>query len=396
LVDVSLALLISALIIVIGFLGNYFFKRTGLPDMLFLIIMGVLVGPVLKLFEPSIVMGLAPYIAALALVFILFDGGMSLNIRQVLSHSPRAVLLAVLGFIFSMLGVALLMILLYRVPLHYGLLFGSIYGGSSSIVVVSLASKINVSEKCSTTLILESATTDILCIVISLAIIGIIITGQANYLAVATGITTKFVVGAVFGLIIGIIWLFLLKSVSPMPFSYMLTLAVALLTYTVCENFGGSGALSSLLFGLILGNEKEILKQLRRKETSIVAVDAGLKRFESEIAFLIRTFFFVFLGIIATISSISLLFLGMILTLLLLLVRLGTVWLTTIGSELKKERSIMSFVLTRGLAAAVLATLPIQYGLLYPEVFINLAVVIIMSTAIIATVGIVVSSRARH
>jgi cell volume regulation protein A len=396
LVDVTLALLISALIIVIGFLGNYFFKRTGLPDMLFLIIIGVLVGPVLKLFEPSIVMGLAPYIAALALVFILFDGGMSLNIRQVLSHSPRAVLLAVLGFIFSMIGVALLMILLYKVPLHYGLLFGSIYGGSSSIVVVSLASKINVSEKCSTTLILESATTDILCIVISLSIIGIIITGQANYLAVATGITTKFVVGAVFGLIIGIIWLFLLKSVSSMPFSYMLTLAVALLTYTVSENFGGSGALSSLLFGLILGNEKEILKQLRRRETSMVAVDAGLKRFESEIAFLIRTFFFVFLGIIATISSISLLFLGIILTLLLLLVRLGAVWLTTIGSELKKERSIMSFVLTRGLAAAVLATLPIQYGLLYPEVFINLAVVIIMSTAIIATVGIVFSSRARH
>ncbi len=388
--------MISALIIVIGFLGNYFFKRTGLPDMLFLIIVGVLVGPVLKLFEPSIVMNLAPYISALALVFILFDGGMSLNIRQVLSHSPRAVLLAVLGFIFSMLGVALVMILLYRVPLRYGLLFGSIYGGSSSIVVVSLAAKINVSEKCSTTLILESATTDILCIVISLAIIGIILTGQANYLAVATGITTKFVVGAVFGLVIGIIWLFLLKRVSPMPFSYMLTLAIALLTYTVSEHFGGSGALSSLLFGLMLGNEKEILKQLRRKETEAVAVDAGLKRFESEMAFLIRTFFFVFLGIIATISSISLLLLGIVLTLLLLLVRFGAVWLTTIGSELKKERSIMSFVLTRGLAAAVLATLPIQYGLLYPDVFINLAVVIIISTAIIATVGIVVISRTRN
>jgi len=396
LVAVSLALLISALIIVLGFLGNYFFKRTGLPDMLFLIIIGVLVGPVLKLFEPSIVMGLAPYIAALALVFILFDGGMSLNIRQVLSHSPRAVLLAVLGFAFSMLGVALLMILLYKVPLYYGLLFGSIYGGSSSIVVVSLASKINVSEKCSTTLILESATTDILCIVISLVIIGIIITDQANYLAVASGITTKFAVGAAFGLIIGTIWLFLLKSVSSMPFSYMLTLAIALLTYTLSENFGGSGALSSLLFGLILGNEKEILKLLKRKETDVVAVDAGLKRFGSEIAFLIRTFFFVFLGVIVTISSISLLFLGIILALLLLLVRFGAVWLTTIGSELKKERSIMSFVLTRGLAAAVLATLPIQYSLLYPEVFINLAVVIIISTAIIATVGIVVSSRVRH
>ena len=106
--------------------------------------------------------------------------------------------------------------------------------------------------------------------------------------------------------------------------------------------------------------------------------------------------FFVFLGIIATISSISLLLLGIVLTLLLLLVRFGAVWLTTIGSELKKERSIMSFVLTRGLAAAVLATLPIRYGLLYPDVFINLAVVIIMSTAIIATVGIVIISRTPH
>jgi cell volume regulation protein A len=364
--------------------------------MMFLIIIGILFGPVLRLFEPSIVMGLAPYISALALVFILFDGGMSLNIRQVLSRSPRAILLAVLGFLFSTLVVALLMIILYKVPIYYGLLFGSIYGGSSSIVVISLAQKINVSEKCSTTLVLESATTDILCIVISLALIGIIMKGQANYLGVATGVATKFVVGAVFGLIIGVAWLFLLKIVSPMPFSYMLTLAVALLAYTLSEHFGGSGALSSLLFGLMLGNETEIMKQLTRRETSSVAVDAGLKRFESEIAFLIRTFFFVFLGIIATISNISLLFLGIILTLMLLLVRFGAVWLTTIGSDLKKERSIMTFVLTRGLAAAVLATLPIQYGLLYPDTFINLAVVIIISTAIIATVGVVVTSRVRH
>ena len=43
--------------------------------MLFLIIIGVIFGPVLKVFEPSVVVGLAPYITALALVFFLFDGG---------------------------------------------------------------------------------------------------------------------------------------------------------------------------------------------------------------------------------------------------------------------------------------------------------------------------------
>jgi NhaP-type Na+/H+ and K+/H+ antiporter len=81
------------------------------------------------------------------------------------------------------------------------------------------------------------------------------------------------------------------------------------------------------------------------------------------------------------------------LSLLLLLVRFGAVGLTTIRSELKSERPIMAVVLTRGLAAAVLATLPIQYGLLYSDVFVNLAVVIIVSTAIIATAGVVIISR---
>lgn len=391
---VSIALIISALIIVIGFLGNYLFEQTGLPDMLLLIILGIVFGPILGFFDPSVVGNLAPYIAALALSFILFDGGMRMDIYQVFSHSPRAVLLAVLAFLFSFFVVALFMFYLSPgVPLPYAFLFGSINGGSSSIVVVSLASRIKVSEKCSTTLVIESAVTDILCIVISLTIIGIILTGQAEYVVIGIEIAQKFAVGIVIGLVFGLFWLILLKRVVTLPFSYMLTLAVVLLAYAVSENLGGSGALSALLFGLTMGNEREILGALKRERTKGLAVDKGLKRFESEVAFLIRTFFFVFLGIIATISESSFIFLGVILSLLLLFVRFGAVRLATIRSELKNECPIMTAVCTRGLAAAVLATLPTQYGLLYPELFINLAVVIVISTAIIATVGAVVLSR---
>jgi len=384
--SVSLALVVSALIIVIGFLSNYLFERTGLPDMLFLIILGYVVGPLLRLLDSS-VSTLAPYLAALALVFILFDGGMKMNIRQVLSQSPRAILLAVLGFLFSLLVIALFMRYLVGVPLRYGILFGSIFGGSSSIVVVSLAQKIDVSEKCSTILTLESAITDILCIVVSLAVIGVILTGQVNYIVVTADIVTKFLIGAFVGVVLGFAWLILLRGVVKLPFSYMLTLAVVLFGYTAAEYLGGSGALSSLLFGLILGNESEILRAFKRERQSEVAVDAGLRRFESEIAFLIRTFFFVFLGLIVMISNVWVLFLGAILSLLLLLVRFGAVTLATLHSELREERPIMGVVLTRGLAAAVLATLPLQYGLLYSDVYINLAVIVIISTAVIATVG---------
>jgi len=393
---VSQALLVSAVIIVIGFLGNALFERTGLPDMLLLIVLGYVVGPWLGLFDPLSVAALAPYLAALALVFILFDGGMHMNIHQVISESPRAILLAVLGFMSSLSIIAAFMTYLVGVPLLHGILFGSIFGGSSSIVVVSLARKINVSEKCSTILTLESAVTDILCIVVSLVIIGVILTGQVDFSLVARDIGVKFLIGALVGVALGLIWLFSLKGVARQPFSYMLTLAIVLFGYTASEYLNGSGALSSLLFGLILGNEKSIFRALKREQVGNVAVDGGLRRFESEIAFLIRTFFFVFLGLIAMISDLWFVFIGAILSLMLLLIRFGVVTLGTCRSELRSERSVMGVVLTRGLAAAVLATLPLQYAEADPvfqelsPLYINLAVIIIVSTTIIATLGVFV------
>jgi len=392
---VPLALIVSAAIIVIGFLGNYLFEKKGVPDMLFLIIIGILIGPVLHIFEPSLVEGLAPYISALAVIFILFDGGMRMSLLKVLSNSPRAILLAVSGFLLSVFVVAMFMMIAMGLPWYYSLLFGSIYAGSSSIVVVSLASKLGVSEKSSVTLLLESAITDILCIVVSIAIIGVIVTGNADYVSIGVGIGTKFAIGALVGIILGVVWLLSLTKLAALPFCYMLTLAVAILSYAISETIGGSGALSALLFGLMLGNENQVLRVLRYKCASGMAVEEGMKRFESEIAFFIRTFFFVFLGIIATIGSVTFVVLGVILTMLLLAARAGAVYLSTVRSELKDERFILTLVLTRGLAAAVLATLPAQYGLQYSNFFINFAVVIIIATAVITTVGAMAFSRRR-
>lgn len=394
---VSVALIVSASIILIGFAANFMFKKTGLPDMLILIVLGAIFGPLLGVFDPTAVKNFAPYIAALALAYILFDGGMGLNIKKVFSNSIKAVLLAVVGFSFSVIGVCIFTVFVYQVPWVYGLLFGSIFGGSSSVVVISLASKIKLSEKGCTVLILESAITDILCIVISLSLLDIIITGQANLNAIAVGIAGKLLIGLLIGLALGLGWLFALRKVVSMPFSYMLTLGIVLLGYAASESIGGSGALSALVFGLILGNERELFRLLSKvlptEEKPVMVVSKGLKRFEAEIAFLIRTFFFVFLGIIFTYSSLVILVSGIALSLVLLVTRLGAVYLTTSHSSLAKERPIMTVVLTRGLAAAVLATLPGQYGLDYADLFVNIAVVVIMCTAIIATVGTVVLSR---
>lgn len=394
---VSVALIVSAIIILIGFAANFFFNKTGLPDMLVLIFLGALFGPVLNVFDPTSVKSFAPYIAALALAYILFDGGMGLNIKRVLFNSPKALLLAVLGFLFSVLSVCAFTVFVFNVPLVYGFLFGSIFGGSSSVVVISLASKIKISDKGCTILILESALTDIFCIVISLSLLNVAVTGQANIATVGLGIAGEFLIGLGVGLALGFGWLFALRKVVSLPFSYMLTLGIVLLGYAVSQILGGSGALSALVFGLILGNEPEILRLMRQirpdEEKVILVVSKGLKRFEAEIAFLIRTFFFVFLGIIFSFSSLTVLLSGIVLSIILLATRFGAVWITTAKSALEKERLIMTFILTRGLAAAVLATLPAQYNLPYSDLYVSIAVVIIVTTAIIATIGSLALAR---
>ena len=412
-----LSLLMGSIIIVVGFICNYIFEKTGFPDMLLLIVLGIILGPLIRLIEPTFtresLMGLAPYLAALAIIFILFDGGMKMNIYQIFSESPRAVLLATLGFTLSTLTITLLMMFAAGFPPRYALLFGTINGGSSSIAVISLAQKIKISEKTSTILSLESAMTDVLCIVVSLAVLEVIAGGNsANYADVGKMIASRFSVGAVLGVLFGVAWLAVLRKAIKLPYAYMLTVGMLLFSYALSEELGGSGALTCLLFGIVLGNEKEINRILKRERPSLITVDEGLKRFEAEIAFLIRSFFFVFLGLIAILPNPKgatnwniFVPYGVIVSLLLLLVRYLAVTVATVKSEVRVEKTIMWVVFARGLAAAVLSTFPSQpkyrdrFNLSElpdaPNWYINIALIVILVTALICTLGIFLISRKR-
>ena len=378
-----------------GFIGNYLFKRTGIPDMLFLIALGIIFGPVLGVFDITSIIGFAPYVATLSLVVILFDGGLKMSLYEVFSGSPRAALLSVLGFVFAVVVITLFGHLVMGLPVLYAILFGAIYGGGgSSIAVLSVVTRVSMSNECETVLSLESVIDDVLCTVISLVVIGVIVTGYVDSMIIARDIASQFSFGIIIGLSTGIIWLYVLNRITEEPYAYMLTLATAFFTYAIAEYLGGNGALSSLIFGIVLGNEREILKIFKRtSRTRNLCIDAGLMRFEEEIAFAIRSFFFVYLGFLTVAIDINSLFWGLILSLLLLLIRFGIVKIGTMNSPLCKENSVMSVVLTRGLVAAILATIPMQHGLQYADLYMNITVIVIITTAIFSTIGVFLLSR---
>ena len=75
-------LLAAGVTIFLGVAGESFFKKTGIPDIAFLMILGVIIGPLLGIIQPEAVVEVVPYFAALALIIIMFDGGLNLDLKS--------------------------------------------------------------------------------------------------------------------------------------------------------------------------------------------------------------------------------------------------------------------------------------------------------------------------
>ena len=98
---------IIAFVGILVFLAHLFtgiFSRTKIPDVLFLIIIGVCVGPVLGMASPALFGAVGPVFTIITLIIILFESGLTLKLRNLLSAFSGAVTLAPLTF-FSTMGV---------------------------------------------------------------------------------------------------------------------------------------------------------------------------------------------------------------------------------------------------------------------------------------------------
>ena len=382
---------VAGLVIVLGFLGEQFFKRTSIPDPILLLLFGVLLGPILNVFSHEQLTAITPYFAALALIVILFDGGLNMNIQQAIKNSPRALILGIVGFILNVVVTALLSKYILGWRLLNGLLLGSILGGGSSIIVIALARKLGVDKKTETILSLESILTDVLCTVGAFVIIDIILSGEVSVQAALGSVALAFVVGIVVGSLVGIAWLNVLERIKGKPNIYMLTFGILLLTFALARTLGGTGAVSALFLGLIIGNAPQIAKLLKFKNS--VSINENVSNFHSQISFLIRSFFFVFTGLLFSFSSLSIVILGLVLSFIYLGLRFFSVKMSFLKSSFQDSKSLITIMLPRGLAAAVLASLPFASGVPGSEIFPQIAFIVIITTIVICTVGVAILKK---
>lgn len=445
-VDIGTAFFAIGGIVFIGFLATLVFERTKIPDLIFLIVLGLFLGPILAtVFNVTLVplnlLKLAtPYFAAVALMIILFDGGLNLNMRQVISRTGVSVLQTGLTFFGTVFVVTLIAVLFLGYPFLVGVLLGTILGGTSGAIVIGLVRGMSMSEDSRTILVLESTITDVLCIIGAITVISLL-SGRGTLTETIGGVLNAFLVALVLGALVGLLWLRVLSVMQRKQFGFMITIAALFLLYAGTEVLGGSGGMAALVFGLILGNHDEIAKIARRrrrlgsvmKAWTTLLVNDSFKQFHSEITFAVRTFFFVFLGFSFTLpftvawavrsplpvvsllnNTFWLLLMAVILVFLGIWALRAAASRVTVRAypKIKGDRKALTMVMGRGLAAAVLASVPFaipafadpgnsDYGLYhntmapYETQFLTIVFLVILLTVITTSVGVVAIERGR-
>ena len=377
-------LLAAGVVIFLGVAGEAFFKKTGIPDVAFLMILGVIIGPVLGIIQAEAVIQVVPYFAALALIIIMFDGGLNLDIKHIVKTAHYSFTLAIIGFILSVIIISLATHYVLEWTWLESILLASIVGGSSSAIVFGLVRNIRISEETKSILSFESAVTDILATIIAFILFEAVLAGHFDLQTLQETIGRAIVVGLVLGFGVGIPWMYISTKLGNAQHGYMLTLSILFVLFFLANSFGESGALTALVFGLMIGNKRHLSRILRFKVPRIEMDDPT----HNQLTFLVRSFFFVFVGLMATFGQIEYVIFGVVVTIAAFIGRAGVVKAVLTKRFSKLDKSVTKSMIPRGLAAAVLATYPITMGLPNAEAYPQIIFFIILSSVIITTIGL--------
>jgi len=387
---------IIALTIIIGFLASVLFEKTRISQVIILMLFGFLLGPVLGFLDvspESIIVSMLPFIATLALIVLLFDGGLELNIFALARAIPKSILYTFLVFLFSVSLITALMVLLMGWPVSHSLLLGAAVGGTSSAVVIAMVERTGTRKGTKSLLTVESTMTDALCIITAVIIAEII---TANHLPeagfVVSLLLSQFTIAIMFGLLAAFLWIFIIDRVTIVQeYTYMLMLSLVFGLYAVTEFVKGNGAIAVFVFGVIIGNARRIAHFAKLDWENPISRTTRL--FQEEVTFFVRTFFFTYIGLLLSLDyfSVSIIALTMGILALVTISRYAVQKVLLPRLPLRDQGIVVS-MMPRGLAVAVLATLPLTLGIDIPN-FQEIAFSVLLFSNIVATLGIFVYDR---
>ena len=399
--DVVGILLGVSIILFLGFFAEFLFKKFNVPDLLVLIIIGFIIGPyVLGYVTPDRIASFAPLFTTFAILFLMYDGAFNISLESLARGAVKSLQIMLFNYFLSVIIISGIT-LIFGFDLLTSLLIGFVLGGACSAFIIPILKQLKVEGETYSILALESALSDVFAIVFAFTIMEIIAVNSFSFQIIFSKIASLFAVAGFIGIVAGIVWIIVVMKVFKEHKSYMITVAYLILIYALTEYLNGNGAIAALFFGLMLKNSKDITtlfskllyrgddkkKQEEMREKYVIDVTSPTEEFfYSQISFFLKTFFFVYVGVLIQLSDTRALLIGIIITVAIMLTRLLNKYLTKKFNEF--DQKLVTGMYARGLAAATIARIIVEKNIPQAGEIVNIIFSVIMFTIIFNSIGI--------
>jgi Na+:H+ antiporter len=395
-VEFAPVLIFVGLLVFLSHLFVALFERTRVPDVLYLTLIGIIIGPVLHIVSPLDFGKVGHVFTTIALVVILFEGGLELSFEElrVALRGTLVVTLVSYGIAFVFLAIAAMNLL--QLPVMLSLFVAAVVAAPAPAIVIPLVRQLKLHPSTKAMLTLESPLGEALGIIVALAILESIKYETIQIGFLVGRLVSSFTFALVIGAAGGFAWSMLLHRIRQLRFAIFTTPSFIILLFGLTEFLGFSGPVAALTFGVTLGNvgTREIPWLARKYNLTPMQHNETERAFFGEIVFLIKTFFFVYLGLSVQLTDFWTLSLAVAFTIILLISRILAVRLSS-RKELTplKDAAVMSIMIPKGTAAAVLAAIPVQMALEGSEQVQNQIYAIVVVSIVVTALLIFIADK---
>lgn len=330
---------------------------------------------------------MAKSIGIVALIFIIFSGGLDTNWKDSKSIVLPGILLATLGVLLTAVITGFFAVYILKFSILEGLLLGSIVSSTDAAAVFAVlrSKRISLKKPLKPLLEFESGSNDPMAIFLTMGFISVLTVKGMGLVSLLPRFVLDMGMGALIGYLMARAIVFLVKRLK---LDYeglypVITIALVLFTYVIAVFLKGNGILAVYLAGLGLGQAEFSNKKF-------------ITKFHDGLAWICQIAMFITLGLLVFPSHlVPLIGAGLLITLLLMVVaRPVSVLLCLLPFKLSLPKKIMvSWVGLRGSVPIILATFPFTAGLAQADVYFNVVFFVVIASVFIQGTSIPIVSK---
>lgn len=393
---INLLIIIISLIL-IGLLANYSGKLVELfklPSLIGMILFGMIIGPSFLNIVPKQTLNISSYIKDIALVTVLFIGGLGISLNQMKQIGRPAILLSIIPATLEGLTIAFLSMIFLNFTFVQGAILGFIIAAVSPAVLVPsmvdlIKRKVGQDKAIPQMLLVGASADDTVAITLFTTFLGIYMSNINNEnISIASelfSIPITIIISIVVGFLLAIFSKNILSVIKNNTLRTIITFMICLLI-RIIENIFHLKIFNSLLTIMIYGFFlRAFLKDLA------VEIQNGI----NVVWKYGKIYLFTFVGMAINPNlALKYLWIGILMLIISLTIRSIGVFISLIGTSLSLKEKIFCIIayLPKATVQSAKAGIPLQMGVAGGEIMQSIAILSVLITAPIGAIGIKISS----